>query len=269
MAAVGLKILRNDQNKTAVLAEKQAENEVSLVYSAAYEDGDQILFTCSAVGYYVIQLDDAIGGSFVYMTGSSLEFPVPFGEKKVCYSAKSFSGEKHLLYARFATQAEIKAYKNLCLNRYDIHENQTCYPHASANVETRGESVFAAKNAVNGNRENHLHGEWPYESWGINMDDNAAMKVEFGRTVQADCIRMYTRSDFPHDNWWTQVTLQFSDNSEIVWDLEKSDKAHEITFSQKQIEWVRISRLIKADDPSPFPALSQFEVYGQEDFIQK
>ncbi len=264
MAAVGLKIVKEEGAGQRVLAERQSEYEVGLVYSEAYAEGDKILFTCSENGYYVIQLDDAIGSSFVYMNGSCMEFPVPFGEKKVCYSPKSFSGEKHLLYARCAEQGEIKAYQNLCLNRYDVHENRTCYPHASANVETRGESVFAAKNAINGNRENHSHGEWPYESWGINRDENAAMKVEFGRIVEADCIRMYTRSDFPHDNWWQQVTLQFSDHSEIVWDLNQSDQAHIITFPSKRIEWVRLCRLIKADDPSPFPALSQLEVYGRE-----
>ena len=96
------------------------------------------------------------------------------------------------------------------------------------------------------------------------MDVRAEMLVEFGRPVLTDKIRMYTRSDFPHDSWWTQVTLQFSDGSELVWDLEKSDRAHEIAFPQKQIEWVRLCNLIKADDPSPFPALSQFEVYGCE-----
>lgn len=55
-----------------------------------------------------------------------------------------------------------------------------CYPHATANVETRGESVFAAKNAIDGVRANRSHGEWPYESWGINMQDDAAMKLDFG-----------------------------------------------------------------------------------------
>ena len=264
MATLELKILKASEQGTEIAAAASGDEEIGLVYTESYTEGDRIVFTCDENGCYVIQLDDAIGASFVYMTGSSMEFPVPFGEKKACYSPKSFGGDRHLLYARSATAEEKAAYRNLCLNRYDVHENGSCYPHASANIETRGESVFAAKNAINGNRENHSHGDWPYESWGINMDVRAEMLVEFGRPVLTDKIRMYTRSDFPHDSWWTQVTLQFSDGSELVWDLEKSDRAHEIAFPQKQIEWVRLCNLIKADDPSPFPALSQFEVYGCE-----
>ena len=264
MAKMELKMIENGQNGMETAAVNSGTDEVGLVYAAEYTDGDRIVFQVDEVGYYVIQLDDAMGESLVYINTDSMEFPVPFGEKKACYSPKSFTGDKHLLYARKATDGEIAAYRNLCLNRYDFHESRGCYPHASANIETRGESVFAAKNAINGNRENHSHGDWPYESWGINCDANAEMLVEFGRTVTADKVRMYTRSDFPHDSWWTQVTLQFSDGSELIWDLEKSDLAHEITFPAKQIEWVRLCRLIKADDASPFPALSQLEVYGTE-----
>ena len=72
------------------------------------------------------------------------------------------------------------------------------------------------------------------------------------------------RANNSHDNWWIKATLRFSDGSEIVWDLEKSDKAHILDFEEKTIEWLTFSDLIKADDPSPFPALSQIEVYGRE-----
>lgn len=90
------------------------------------------------------------------------------------------------------------------------------------------------------------------------------MTVEFGRMVEADTVVLYTRADFPHDSWWKQVTLSFSDGSFIKWDLEKSEKPHCITFEKKQITWVKLHSLIKAWDPSPFPALSQIEVYGTE-----
>ena len=123
--------------------------------------------------------------------------------------------------------------------------------------------MFAARNAIDGVCENRSHGEWPYESWGINMQDDAEMTVDFGREVEADKVVLYTRSDFPHDNWWKQVKLSFSDGSETVWDLKKSSLPHVLTFEKKRITWVRLGDLIKADDPSPFPALSQMEVYGR------
>ena len=33
--------------------------------------------------------------------------------------------------------------------------------------------MFAARNAIDGIFENSAHGEYPYQSWGINRDPNA------------------------------------------------------------------------------------------------
>lgn len=149
--------------------------------------------------------------------------------------------------------------------RKDVQHGDTgCWPHASANVETRGEAVFAARNAIDGVLANDSHGKWPYESWGINMQDDAEMTLEFGRTVDFDRIVLYTRADFPHDNWWTSVTFTFSDGTEETVSLEKSSKPHILSIERKGIKWLKFGKLIKADDPSPFPALTQIEVYGTE-----
>jgi hypothetical protein len=131
-------------------------------------------------------------------------------------------------------------------------------------VETRGEAVFAARNAIDGVRENHSHGEWPYQSWGINRQDDAAMKLDFGRKVIIDKVILYTRADFPHDNWWKEVTILFSDGTKLHWELVKSDKPHVMQFDEKEVQWIELCNMIKSDDPSPFPALTQIEVYGVE-----
>ena len=89
------------------------------------------------------------------------------------------------------------------------------------------------------------------------------MTVDFGREVEADKIVLYTRADFPHDNWWKQVTLTFSDGTSLDWELEKSQLPHVLSIEPKRITWIKLSNLIKADDPSPFPALSQIGVYGR------
>jgi hypothetical protein len=82
--------------------------------------------------------------------------------------------------------------------------------------------------------------------------------------VLVDKILIYTRADFPHDNWWKQISLTFSNGDQLCKALEKSRFAHVITFEEKEITWVKLHDLIKADDPSPFPALTQIEVYGKE-----
>ena len=262
MRELGIRIIDKDGN---VKLEKIDTEEVRLVFNEIYEEGDKVVFTTSEKNTYLYaQVDDAMGEAFVYVTDNEIVYEIPFGEKRISYSPKVFYGDRHLLSLRFAKKEEIESYKNLALNVIDKQEIKGVYPHASANIETRGEAVFAARNAINGNCENKSHGRWPYESWGIGMRDDACFRLEFGRSIITNKIIIYTRSDFPHDNWWIKATLRFSDGSEIVWDLEKSDKAHILDFEEKTIEWLTFSDLIKADDPSPFPALSQIEVYGRE-----
>jgi hypothetical protein len=207
--------------------------------------------------------DDALGAATVYVTGD-VHYRIPFGERKISYSPKTFSGNRHLITAKLADMTCFGSCRNLAKNVMDQHGETNCYPHASANVETRGEAVFAARNAIDGVTVNDAHGEWPYESWGINRREDANMRLEFGRKVAVSRIRLYTRADFPHDNWWKQVTIRFSDGSEVVAELEKSEKPHEIVFEERVITELTLEKLKKADDPSPFPALTQIEVYGRE-----
>ncbi|MBR5355710.1 MAG: carbohydrate-binding protein [Lachnospiraceae bacterium] len=250
-----------------VLKEETGESRVDMFYDKAYNPGDKILLTSDKYpADIVLSVDDALGESVSLLTGD-FTFIIPFDEKKHSYSPKTFSGNAHYLYARCAYDFEVNQYKNLALNVNDQHGDTHLFPHAFANVETRGESVFAARNAVDGVCENRSHGNWPYESWGINRRDDAELTIDFGRKVKADKIILYTRADFPHDNWWESVTFTFSDGSTLVKKLNKSYAPHVIDFEEKNITWVKISELIKADDPSPFPALTQMEVYGKVEEI--
>ena len=234
MAILALKVLDKDSNTICV---SSGEDFVDLVCTHTYEEGDRIVLETDEKNIHVhLQVDDALGDAFVYIT-DNVSYYVPFGEKRISMSPKVFSGNKHYLYAEVAREDEITAYRNLALNPADQHMDVPCYPHATANVETRGESVFAAKNAIDGVRANRSHGEWPYESWGINMQDDATMKLDFGRPVLAD-----REQEFP---------------------LEKSSRAHVLPIPEKEITWLELCNLIKAEDPSPFPALSQIEVYGR------
>ena len=260
MAILSLKVIDKKGNTVCV---SSGEDFVDLVCMHAYEEGDMIELAVSEKNVYLNwQVDDAMGPAFVYVT-DNVYYAIPFGEKRISYSPKVFSGDRHYLYAEVARQDEIEAYRNLALNPADQHRDVPCFPHATANVETRGESVFAAKNAIDGVRANLSHGQWPYESWGINRQDDAAMKVDFGRKIRTDKVVLYTRADFPHDNWWVQATLKFSDGTAQDFPLEKSLRGHVLTFPEKEITWIELCNLIKADDPSPFPALSQIEVYGR------
>ena len=39
---------------------------------------------------------------------------------------------------------------------------------------------------------------------------------------------------------------------------------HEFMIEKRKVSWIELCDLIKADDPSPFPALTQIEVYGND-----
>ena len=252
-----------DKNERTV-AWARGEEEVNLMVARTYEEGDRIVLEISKEGEYAwVQFDDALGRNLVYLTGNA-QYQIPFGEQRINLSPKAFSGNKHLISVRKARDFEVKSYRNLALNVNDTHENTTCFPHAVANVETRGESVFAAKNAIDGVTANECHGEWPYDSWGINRNPDAEMTVDFGREVEIDRIILYIRADFPHDNWWKKVTVTFSDGEEKEFSLKKTGCGQEFTFEKKKVTWVKLFKLIPSPEPSPFPALAQIEVYGTD-----
>ncbi len=257
--------IRNKENQ--LLAEHTGTGFVDLVYMADYAEGDYIEIIPAKNNIFLrIQVDDVLGSSLVYMT-AALRYTVPFGEKRVCYSPSAFLGSIHYLYAETVPAEELTSYCNLALNPNDQHGAVPCFPHASANVETRGESVFAARNAIDGVRANLSHGEWPYQSWGINRRTDAAITIDFGYSVRIDKLLLYTRADFPHDSWWTQVSFHFSEGSVLTKTLEKSILPHEICFSPRVITSLTMDTLIKAEDDSPFPALTQLEVYGTRELL--
>lgn len=255
-----LKVLKANGETKQV---ERGEKEVCMVVSSAYKEGDRVVLEYAGEpSFFIFQADDAMGEALIYVKGN-VEIKVPFGELKDGYSPKAFTGDVHYVYARLASEEEIYAYRNQALNVYDDHDNENSYPHASANVETRNEAVFAARNAINGVKANRAHGQWPYTSWGINRNPDAALTIDFGHEVELDKAVIYLRADFPHDNWWKQVTLAFSDGSEETFTLTKTGEGQSFSFAEKRVTWVILKNLIKAETESPFPALAQIELYGK------
>ena len=58
--------------------------------------------------------------------------------------------------------------------------------------------------------------------------------------------------------------MKFSNGEERELSFRKTDKAQEFLIDEMQISWLEISHLLASDEPSPFPALTQIEVYGRE-----
>lgn len=255
-----LKVLSGKGHTYATCPEGEA---VSLVHTAAYEEGDFIAVECAQPNSYcVVQLEDTLPPALVFVPDRVFYYHIPFGEGRIVFSPKAFTGGRHLIRARMASPGEIAHRRNLAFNPYDQHGDNGFFPHTTANVETRGEAVFASYNAIDGIYENASHGEWPYQSWGINRDPNAAWTLHFGRPVTLDEVRVTLRADFPHDSWWTQGTIAFSDGTEEVLHFEKTPAPQAFALAPRTVEWLTFGQLVKADDASPFPALTQFEAWG-------
>jgi len=261
-----LKILDKDNN---VLIEKAADNETYLVYDKPYEKGDKIVLQSDSYNSYLnIKLDDTMDEVFTYLTKEYV-LPIPFDTDALSYNPKSFTGSRHYLYVKIADTSQITQYKNLALNPYDHHNNTGLYPHSYANVETRGESVFASRNAIDGLIADDMHGEWPWTSWGINQNPKAEFHLDFGRKVMIDKVTIYLRADFPHDGCWQTGDITFDDNTVLKLNFEQRGGAQhfylqDYGFNNKTTTSLKFDNLIKYDDHSPFPALTQIQVWGTE-----
>jgi len=245
-----------------IKATASAEQSVTLVYQSAYEEGDTLRLQSDDAGHVIVQLDSGLSPTYGYLTGD-YHLPIPFGEKKESYAPSSFIGDTHLLWVRAAQPQEAGNYRNLALNPLDHHGNTGLFPHAKANVETRGESVFAARNTIDGNIASNGHGPWPYESWGVGLIDDPEIAIHFGREVTIDKLILVLRADFPHDNWWQTALVSFSDGSESSLSFVKSGQPQVFCIPKRTVTWLKMSGMVKdPGDPSPFPALVELEAWG-------
>jgi hypothetical protein len=247
----------------AVKAQASGNDNAMLIYNAAYADGDVIVMRSDEDGFVVTQLEDSIQPVFGWLSGEYI-LPVPFERKRRNYSPKSFTGELHLLWARAAYPYEISEFRNLALNPLDNHQNSAFFPHAKATVETRNDPEFAARNAINGNLCSSLHGGWPYESWGINKQDDAEIRIDFEQKVNIEKIIITLRADFPHDNWWKRAAVTFSDGSVYEPTFVKTGCPQSFEVNKSNITWLTMGKMVKDEtDPSPYPALTQIEAWGR------
>src|SRR5947207_4791159 len=125
-----------------LLATVSGHSEITLVYRRPYREGDCILIESLENGHVTVALDEVVAPAMAYLRGPLHRFAVPFGERRRSYSPKAFGGDLHRLHLRAVHADQITARRNLALNPWDDHVNTTLFPHASANVETRGEAVF-------------------------------------------------------------------------------------------------------------------------------
>ena len=247
----------------ASLAAVTHDNEALLRIDREYEPGDVIEITADAKHVWV-QMDTTILPGEVYLPDGKMTWTIPAGEHRLAYSPVAFCGGRHLVTARVMRPEEIEARRNVACNPSDLRGDTNFFPHCTANVETRGESCFAARNVIDGVRISSYHGEWPFQSWGIGAREDAWCLLEFGREVDVDEMALTLRADFPHDAYWVSGHVVLSDGAEVAYDLQKTGDRQHITLGSHRVTWMRLERMQKSDDPSAFPALIEWEVFGRD-----
>lgn len=232
--------------------------------SLAFNEGDYIRLEVDAPNTYVnVRFEDTFEESLVFFGDTTVwDYEIPFSDdRKTAMKDTAFTGKGRYFSARLATKEEVGMYQNLARNRHANYQDLNIYPFAHANVETRNDPTFYARNAIDGIFANDDHGSYPYQSWGINQQDDAALTIEFGREVEIDKVALTLRCDFPHDTWWNQATLEFSDGTQEVISLEKIPTRQFKEIEKRTVTWVRMCNMQKGE-PGPFPALTQLELFG-------
>ena len=246
-----------------ILAAGTHETEIRLCVNRTYEPGDRVEIISDCKHLWV-QMDMTISAGEVYLPEGKMTWTVPSGEHRLAYCPVAFQGARHMLTVRAMTDEEIAERRNIACNPADLRGDTDFYPHCSANVETRNEACFCARNVIDGMRHNDNHGEWPWQSWGIGAREDAWCLLDFGRDVLVDEMALTLRADFPHDAYWTNGHVVLSDGSEMAFPLEKTGERQHISLGQHTVRWMRLERMQKSDDPSAFPALTEWEVFGRD-----
>jgi hypothetical protein len=244
----------------------------SLDFDRVYQPGDRIIF--GGPPRVAIRLDESMPECLIYRSHSvpgNSSYEVPYGRAEQqtgsAYSSASFAGQSHRVTMRALNEQELLGYRNLALNPCDLLQfdaaSDQIFPHASSNSVSRSLFDFESRNAIDGNIQNGHHGVWPYESWGPQLRTDIWWKVDFGRPVELDKVRLMVRADFPHDSYWKSAELEFSDGSHLTLQMGPSAEFQQFSFPKRRVSWFRVANVVP-EDPSKWCSFIEVEAWGRD-----
>jgi hypothetical protein len=252
-------------------AASSKKSSAKLVVDHEYQPGDRILL--GGPQRMAVSLDESMPECVIYRASSpgSASYEIPYGteEKQTgsAYAPESFAGKSHGLAVRALNKQELKGYRNLSLNPCDVRETEgvpvQIFPHASTNSVSRSLFDFGARNAIDGITKNGHHGVWPYQSWGPQLRTDLWWKLDFGRPVELDKIRLMVRADFPHDSYWKTAKVEFSDGSHVDLQIGSSADFQDFPFKKRRVSWLRITDLVPVD-PARWCSFIEVEAWGRD-----
>jgi hypothetical protein len=149
--------------------------------------------------------------------------------------------------------------ENVAFNPDAQHEGGP-YPRVTASSECRDKPCYRGLNVINGRTENTGHGP-KFPSWGPEREETPWINIDFGGTVETDKIVITLRAQFPHDGYWSDGVLEFSDGEPVPVQFKKTAEAQVITFPRRKTKYVKL-RDLKWAQENTWCALTEFEVWG-------
>jgi hypothetical protein len=156
-------------------------------------------------------------------------------------------------------------YRNLALNPLASHRDEPSFlPHATSNSEYN-KAEFAARCAIDGSRANKdVHG---CGSWGPQKKPDIWWQLDFGRSVEIDKLVLWLRAAWgppanPHDSYWTEATVEFSDGSTEKLALTKDPEGQTFPVRKRVVTWLKLKALKPAEDR--WCALCELEAWGRD-----
>ena len=180
--------------------------------------------------------------------------------------AGAVAGETNLVHGVYLEPGKTAAdYRNVALNPADTTNREpVSFPHATSNSEYN-QREFAARCAIDGNRRNDdVHG---CGSWGPQKETNIWWRLDFGRPVEIDKLTLFLRAAWtpenaPHDSYWQEATVEFSDGSAEKLELKQVATGQEFSFPKRTVNWLVLKNLKPAADK--WCALCEFEAWGRD-----
>ena len=266
-AIINLKLIRENGD----VKFKAYGEEIDERFEGEYEAGDKWRVELCDGEFVKLCLDETLAESIVYVPDGVFEFAVPQDrELKSCYAPGAFSGDTHRVRCAEPTEAEIYSDRLISLNSHDRHNVPKYFPHAVANFVTREDPCFFERNAIDGVIDNSNHGAYPYHSWGGGLREDLEFEVHFGMPVEVSRVVIFLRADFPHDTYWKEADIEFSDGTKIHKDLIGTADGQVAEFEPKLTEYVKLTgfKQQRLEDGSlSFAALTQIQIYGK--YIKK
>ncbi len=260
---INLKLIRENGD----VKFKAYGREIDEHFHGEYEIGDKWRIELTDTKFVKMQLDTLIGEAIVYVPDGIFEFLIPTGrELQACYAPGAFEGDDHRVAVSEPTDAEIYDERLISMNSHDRHNVAKYYPHAVANFVTREDPCFFERNAIDGVIDNSNHGMYPYHSWGGGLREDLEFEVHFGANVEVSRVVLYLRADFPHDTYWKECSIEFSDGEKVPAKLIGTAEGQVIEFEPKITEMVKLTDLRQQrleDGSLSFAALTQINVYGK------